>query len=444
MKILLVQSYLRGSFHPVFPLGLSYLAASLSAHEVQVLDLNLHEETDRALENALKDFNPDIVGISLRNVDNVIRMNMISFYEDYTATVRHIKKIAPTVILIAGGPGFSMFAADIMKRNPELDFGVFQEGEESLPELLYNLDCPQDVKGIFYRDNEEIVFSGPRVLPDIKSLSPPQRDIFDMSKYTDIPKNCTDSFYIFSVGVQSKRGCILNCTYCNYPFLSGRKLRLRSTINVVDEIQELKEKYYIDNFSFVDTVFNVPLEHAEQICKEIIRRALRVRWSAYFDIRFINEEFLVLARQAGCEIFEFSPDGVSTEALKGLNKGITKSDINRTISIFRKNNKLKNSKVVFYFFVNPPGETFYGLLQTLFYVIKANLLLRGRGEASVGWIRVLPDTGIYKTAIEKGILNSDTSLLHNDYTELKYLFYSDPPLNRLDFIVRKLVRIFRI
>jgi len=444
MKILLVQCYLKGSYQPIFPLGLAYLAGNLPSHDVMGLDLNLHEEPLSALKNALKDFKPDVVGISLRNIDNVILRDLISFYEDFKLIVRNTKEIASNAIVVVGGAGFSMFANDIMKQNRGIDFGVFQEGEESFPELLDNINNPQNIKGIFYRSRKKIKFTGVRTLKDVNHLPLPRRDIFEVPKYCGPFKHTQHSSYKFGIGIQSKRGCPLNCTYCNYPFLSGSKRRLRNPTKVVDEIQEVYNIYKVDCFYFADTVFNAPLEHAEEICREIIKRKLKIKWAAYFDIRFLNEEFLVLAKRAGCESFEFSPDGVSKGALKGLNKGISKADIVNTIKIFKNNKELKKSEVIFYFFVNPPGETFWGLLQTIFFVKRISMALKGRGGACLNWIKILPGTALYKVALKEGAITKDKNLLHKNKKELKELFYSKRPLKNLDFLTKHLIRILKI
>src|SRR5271169_6817595 len=115
----------------------------------------------------------------------------------------------------------------------------------------------------------------------------------------------------------------------------------------------------------------------------MIQRKLNMQWAAYFDIRFATEEFLSLAKRAGCHIFEFSPDGLSKGALKGLNKGIRKIDIKKTVELFIRNKELKDTKAIFYFFLNPPGETFWGLLQTIVFAKRIEMLLRGRGGAGV-------------------------------------------------------------
>ena len=432
MKILLIQSYLLRKSNTIFPLGLACLASCLKTHDVRILDLNLYEDPYAELQTQLAEFVPDVVGISLRNIDNQTRISLCYFYKEYQATIGKIKELAPLTPLVTGGAGYSMFAREIMERNPELDFGIYQEGEESFSELLDNMDDPQKVQGVFFRKNGKVVFSGHRKMPDITSLPVPRRDFAEISKY---------SISKFAFGIQTKRGCSLNCTYCNYPLLSGRKVRLRRPENVVDEIEELIDKYQINSFIFTDSVFNVPVHHAGKICEEIIRRKIKVRWAAYFDIRFADKDFLLLARCSGCQDFVFSPDAVSEGALKGLNKGICKTDIDRTIALFRTQKTLKTAHAKFNFFVNGPGETFFGFLLTLFFYLQTKFLLRGRGGSGIAWIRIEPDTDLYNIAVDNGILKSETDLLPDAENGLKDLFFSQPPLHHLDSFVIVLLKI---
>ncbi len=436
MKILLIQSYLGQGIPPTFPLGLAYLAACLPDHELRVLDLNIYQYPYEELQNVIVEFSPDIIGVSLRNIDDQSRLFIRYFYKEYQIVIKRIKQLAPDTPLITGGAGFSMFAHKIMERNPEIDFGILQEGEESLPELLENLDNPENVKGIFYRNKAAVFFTGNRKLPDIDRLPFPRRELIDISKYpvTSLP---------YALGLQTKRGCSLNCTYCNYPFLSGNKVRFRSPANVVDEIQELQKKHGINNFIFTDSVFNIPIEHASVICEEIIRRGLDVRWGAYLDLRFADEEFLFLAKRAGCNDFIFSPDAVSEAALRGLNKGITREDIDRVYNLFKKNEKFKQVHVFFSFFLSGVEETFWGLLQTLFYYIKIKVFLANNGGASVSWIRIEPDTDIYRMAIENKLLKADTDLLPETAAGFSEIFYSQPPLHIMDYPIIAFLKFLR-
>ncbi len=436
LKILLVQSYLGGGeYFKVYPLGLVSLASCLRNHDVRICDLNLYENPYLKLEEELTGYKPDIVGISLRNIDNQDRINIVYYYKDFITIIRKIKTIKPDIQLVVGGAGYSSFARQIMERNIELDFGVYLEGEETFPHLLDNLDKPETVKGVYYRQNGEVKFAGKRRLPDLNDLLPIQRKHLGMSLY---PSS------INSIGVESKRGCAFNCSYCNYSFLNGNKVRTKQPEKVVDEIEEILNSHGINEFTFVDSIFNVPLGHASAICHEIIRRKLKVSWNAYMDIGHADEEFLLLCRDAGCTGFLFSPDGMSNNTLKSLHKGITVEKINRVCRLFKTHERLKNIFVLFTLMLNPPDENLRSLLKTLWFYIWNKYSLMKRGDVTISWIRIEPETEIHKLALANGAIKPDTNLLPEQTKELEDVFYSHPPLKHIDTIIISFRKVARL
>lgn len=286
-KILLCSSYLGSNLKGVagsilFPIGLAYIASMLKEHELQCWDPNLASDPLAELSKILDRFKPDIVGLSMRNIDTQSSFYTKSYYEPFVSMIRTIKKNSPTTKLIVGGAGFSIFYREIMGRNPEIDIGVVGEGEQAIHELTENLDQPERVKNLAIRKGEQIIFTGRDKQVDFSSSSPPFRDGFSLEKYGKYP---------FSMGIQSKRGCNFKCIFCLHPFLSG-SLRLRHPKKVVDEIEELVTNHDIREFFFVDSIFNFPTNHASEICQEIIRRKLEIRWRADFRPDYLNAKFM--------------------------------------------------------------------------------------------------------------------------------------------------------
>src|SRR5665647_2365501 len=80
MKVLLVQAYLGGNEPPVFPLGLACIAASIPHHETKIFDSNTVTNPFETLRELAIDFNPDIVGISLRNIDSTNKSTVVFYY----------------------------------------------------------------------------------------------------------------------------------------------------------------------------------------------------------------------------------------------------------------------------------------------------------------------------------------------------------------------------
>lgn len=435
MKILLVQSYSKKEEFKVYPLGLVRLASCIDDHEVRICDLNLYENPYMKLEKELLEYNPDIVGVSLRNIDNQNRLNPVYHYKEFTAAIKKIKTTKPDSIIIVGGPGYSMFPREIMERNDELDIGVYLEGEETFSELLNNLNKPEFVKGVYYRRHGEVKFTGKRRLPDLDNLPTLQRGYLDMSLY---PSEVT------SIGVESKRGCVFNCIYCNYPLLNGNRIRLRKPEKVVDEIEEMVDVYNIDKFTFVDPIFNVPLDHASEMCREIIRRNIKVDWGAYMNIRYATKDFLLLARDSGCTNFIFSPDGISDNVLRSLRKGITEDEIKNIYRLFKTNERIKDAFVLFTLLLNPPGGDSRAMLKTLCFHKWAKYSLKGRGGTIVGWIRIEPGTEIHKLALTNGALKPDGRLLPETSEKLQDTFYIHPPLKKLDAVIINLMKMSTI
>lgn len=439
MKILLVQSFLDGdTLPPVYPLGLSYLATFLEGHEVRMYDPNVAERSMEGLAASLGGFAPDLVGVSLRNIDNQSRMDPLNYYGDFRAIVQSVRKRLPSAVIVAGGTGFSMFAREVMEGNPEIDFGVHLEAEESFPELLNNLSAPERVKGIYYRQDGAVRFTGVRPLPAFEEFPRPRRDLVDMGRYTGNA----------AVGIQTKRGCPLKCTYCTYPVLNGNKIRMRAASRVVDEIEALVREG-TKQFMFADAVFNRPEKHAAEICNEMIKRGVRAGWMAYLDSKGSTREALLLMKEAGCNGIFFSPDGLSQPSLDSLRKGIRESDVWRILGIIATEPGLKEVEFIITMFINTPGETPFGMLRMFGYKVISVLMkifLRRRIYVTIGWIRIEPETGVYTVAVDQGVIPPDTPLLQESREEIGRFFYVKPSLRRLDGLIlaaRRLVRSVR-
>lgn len=402
MKVLLVQSYLGGSEPLVFPLGLSCLKAALAGHTVRIFDTNTAERPLQELGEVIAGFAPDVVGISLRNIDSTNKRRVVFYYARLKETIDVVKRATGAKVVV-GGSGFSMFAEEIMADEPRLDFGVFLEGEAAFPELLENLEAPQRVKSVYYRRGGTVHFTGARDQVDLDAVALPDRQA--LAAYLS-PLNPD------AVGVETKRGCTLDCIYCVYGFLNGKALRFRAPERVVDEIESLVRDYGVQSITFVDSVFNLPRRHAEAICREMIRRGLRVRWSAWFNERGLTREFVELARDAGCRNVILSPDAFSDATLRRLGKNIRTADILRSHEVLR---EIGGFEVSYNFFKNPPGQTLRAALSLLGFAVRAKRQLGSRVHFEFSSMRVEPHTRLHAVALEEGLVRAGENLLFPRY-----------------------------
>jgi putative variant cofactor biosynthesis B12-binding/radical SAM domain protein 1 len=405
LKVLLIQAPLgrTDGVTGAFPLGLSYLAGAVKDDiELTVCDPNIEAQPFDAAEKAITKECPDVIGLSLRNIDTALSSDVYSYFGAFAQLVEVAARNRGDAKIVVGGTGFSIFPEEIMQRFPALDFGLFLEGEDSFPALLRNLNTPEQVDGIYYRRGDQVHFTGKACPVAFDALDAPPREVagLKLGCYLKSPH---------SMGVQTTRGCSFRCAYCTYPYLQGRNSRLRNPKKVVDEVEHLVDNYGIETLFFADTIFNYPFEHARAICQEMIKRKINVKWSAWYKENFINKQFLDEARRAGCIVFEFSPDGTSQQALDALHKDMTVGDLKRTVDLFA---TVEDAKVNYNFLRNVPGESIRSVSsfnRLIMYILSKNR--RQLGFVGFNSIRIYPHTAIYQTALEQGLISPSQDLI---------------------------------
>ncbi|MBF0318814.1 MAG: radical SAM protein, partial [Nitrospirae bacterium] len=270
-------------------------------------------------------------------------------------------------------------------------------------------------KGIFYRRADgTTAYTGARATPDFSKIPMPRRDpqVIDTKKYI--------GDYYNILGVQSKRGCVFKCTYCSYPFLNNDNIRLRAPNEVVDEIENLIANYGLMSFVFVDSVFNLPERHAREICNEILKRGLKVKWGAWLTPKMLSVDLLRLMKEAGCVHVGFSPDAVTDEGLKYLQKGITYKEVKNSIKVMQ---KVKGIVATYNFFCAYPGMDLKAVLRTIYLYFRIPLAIFARASVGLGWIRIEPHTAVYDTALKEGIITEGMDMLPENEEDLLKLFY---------------------
>ena len=253
MKVLLISANTLTTPYPVYPLGLDYVADAISAdHEIKIVDINNLGEHG-SLGKEIDDYSPDIIGLSLRNIDSadsVNRKGFISEYQQYVKTIRQYSN-AP---LVLGGSGFTLFPAEVMEAL-EAEYGIVGEGER-LALLLKAIEKKEDPSCI----------PGIMILPEEKAIPDPFDSSFTLNYIPDISRK---EYYLKNGGMlnlQTKRGCTFQCIYCTYPRIEGGRLRLIPPEDVANNAMRLQDsgaKY----FFIVDSVFNSDYSHSMEVAR---------------------------------------------------------------------------------------------------------------------------------------------------------------------------------
>ena len=257
MKVLLVSTNRESLPDPVAPLGAAYVAAALkqAGHDVRLLDLQFAPDVHLALKDAYRGYRPGVVGLSIRNVDNVAFPQTVSYVPELVAMVRVLKS-AGAKLIIPGGSGFTLMPTELLQAM-DLDLGIAGEAEESFPELLRRIEERQrvdDIPGLVYRYGGKYHVNKHRRYVDLNDTPGPDRELIE------------NALYLSEGGagnLQTKRGCSFGCTYCTYPLVEGRKVRLRDPAKAAAEFEVAVRKYGLRHIFIVDNVFNHPIEHAK-------------------------------------------------------------------------------------------------------------------------------------------------------------------------------------
>ena len=278
MRTLLVYSNQSRELEPAPPIGLSYVASATRAagHEVKLLDLAYARDLLGELASAIKAFKPEIVGLSIRNIDNVISQRYESPLKSLLEQVAVIRANARTpegkpVPLALGGPAISILAEKALTVF-SAEYAIVGEGEVAFPLLIEALERGFPlvrVPGLCYRPEGNPVRNPTLLLPAFA-----QSGLQQWIEWKPYRRGGG------TWPIQTKRGCPMSCVYCTYPLIEGRRCRLRAPGEVVDEIEQVLRDVRPGTFEFVDSTFNVPASHAIRICEEIIRRGVKTHFTA--------------------------------------------------------------------------------------------------------------------------------------------------------------------
>jgi radical SAM superfamily enzyme YgiQ (UPF0313 family) len=391
MRVLLISPNIENLPDPVFPIGPAYIAGVLKAEgiEYRVLDLCFAPDFETAIKQAIEHFTPQVVGLSLRNLDNVSYPNYVPYLPFYQQVVQTIRRISPAVIVL-GGSGYSLLPKEI-KEYLGADYGIVGEGEQAFSRLLKEIENGSDREN--HSASQGLLDGRAEMVQDLDRLPKPERAGFDLQAYYKAGG---------MANLQTKRGCPFGCIYCTYPVIEGSKIRMHSSQRVCDEIEELLGQG-VSHLFFVDNAFNFPEEHAGQICREIIRRKLPVKWSCYANPAFVDKPQVELMQQAGCTGLEFGSDAAQAGMLANLGKNFNMADLQRTSSACREAGLAFCHSLL----LGGPGETMASVQETL----EAVLNFSATAVICMVGIRIFPGTRLAEIARQEGLIDEPGDFL---------------------------------
>jgi len=356
--------------------------------EVRVLDLDLAEVDggvpDRELERALKEFRPDMAGIT----------SVTPTWPRMIEIARNIKNISPETKVAAGGVHASLFVEETLASGA-VDYVAVGEADFTLAELVRSGD-PESVPGLACLDGGEVCFSPSRPpVGNLDTLPMPAWDLFEARKYrmSRLTERRRPAGYI-----ETSRGCPFNCIYCNKSTF-GRKFRPKSPERVLEEIEILLERYGFRELHFLDDGFTTDLDRAKEICRMIISRGLDFRFNLFNGIRAdrLDGEMCRLLKSAGCYQVGFGVESGSDSVLESVSKGLTKDRIRRAVSLCKRH----GIETFGFFMIALPEDTRKTVMQTIDFAVELEMTI-SKFDISIP----LPGTKMFENYDQRGLIKT--------------------------------------
>jgi radical SAM superfamily enzyme YgiQ (UPF0313 family) len=426
----------------VFPTGPLYLSALLRraapAAPQRILDLALVQRGryQAAVEEAVRDFLPDLVAFSWRDMqifspqdmDGGLRDAFIFFHDPsllrklvaafrglrdmfvyrsaMEQNLRLIEKTAarhPSFELALGGPSIRIFGDRLRSRlSPRVR--VFSETDLGGFFRLAGLTVPSDPVE-------------PRLDLEFIEHAFPQHG----------------SYHNEVIGIQTKQGCSQSCLYCLYGLLEGKAIRRRAPANVVQELEAYHQRWGARRFWFADAqLLSEPRDrdHLAAILSGVISAKLDITWSGYLRVHSIDDQLASLMVRSGIDDLEISLNSGSQRVIDELRLDFT---VEQVLEGCRKLSRAGyRGKVLVNLSLNAPGETRESLLDTMKVIERIRQIFGAdRVVPVIFFLAIQPRTGLERRALDDHHLRKGYDPLSVWPWDVLRLIYNPPPLGRI-------------
>jgi radical SAM superfamily enzyme YgiQ (UPF0313 family) len=372
------------------PIGLAYVAGHLDAtrHTVKMLDLMFADDNYLdEVEHTVRAFNPDLVGISIRNLSNHSYLDP-QWQLPITQAVIERLRATTRAVIVCGGPAFSILPKECFAYVAP-DLGLAGDAGETFAALVNRLEREDlsyfELPGLVYRQGEDIIVN--RSGPPSQFSCPPRLEGLDMAKYRQAG---------FGIGVLTKLGGFYYPTgQAGMPAEDGAWRVIRPIAEVVQEVKDLEERFSLRKVFFIDNCFNMPLAHAKALCQALIQADLQVHWNTVLAPTGGDAELIQLMKQAGCAMV----------LMVGVGGEIAESR-----RLLRETCLLCEAGGLHYILpqvFGEPGETRETVEQKLAFL---RSLKPAMANIRIG-VSIMPGTAVAARALEEGLIADEAELI---------------------------------
>ncbi len=402
--------------HP--PIGIAYIAAYLEreGYECAIIDSVVegyeHEEpvgdsiiryglTFDEIRRRVAEYKPDLVGVS----------NLFSSSaEDSIRVCSTVKSVDREILTMIGGPHPSAIPEHPLA-SADVDFAVLGEGEIPALSLLRALEKGDEslLEGVAYiKDGKMVRAPRRKYVENLDELPFPARHLLPMDKYLAISNAFLTTKRTPFTPMITSRGCPAKCTFCPVHAAWGKTWRARSAENVIEEIDELVNKYGIREIHFDDDNLTLDKARAMKLFQMMIDRKYDLIWTAPSGIALwaLDEEILEKMAESGCYKLFMAVESGDEYVLKHIIRKPLK--LKNVLPLARKIRSL-GIEMESFFVVGMPGETKEQLKQTFRFARQLDA-----DNTLYFYANPIPGSPLYEESIKHQYISKEF-----DYTKLR-------------------------
>jgi len=351
LKCLLINPIIKPKDPPYnLPLGLAYVAAAIDScsHDVAILDANAYKLKHEDIISEISEDTWDTIGIG----------SLVTTYPWQKRMFGMLRNEFPNAVLVAGGGLATSLQQELMQWIPEIDILCVGEGERTNIQIIENFDDRNwdDVRGIYYRQGEEIYRTPPQQLlseGELSRLPFPKFDLLPLEevyfKYSSIPLAPEAMTCKRRLSIETSRGCPFRCSFCidlpsgtprNTSYSEkellyvdslsmSKKIRYYSPEWVVELMKYLRLKYAVDFLTFTDENFAANKKHVMELCDLMEREGLTdleppLHFGSTAHVNNLDREMLERLKEVGCCYLDLGLESMNKDVLSNdLTKGST-------------------------------------------------------------------------------------------------------------------------
>lgn len=359
-------------------------------HLVTILDCPKERMGYKEYGNYIDKEKPEVIGLQVYTCD----------FSSAKRCFDIAKQLNRDAITIIGGPHPSGDPVGTMEIFKNVDFAFSGEAELGLPKLLKYIkskDEPklESIEGLIYRHEGKVIVNKQGRLSNLDDIPFPGWDLIDPRTYPIAPHG-SFSKSLPTAPIITTRGCPFDCTFCAVKVNTGKKFRMRSIDNVIEEIMYLQKNFGIKEIHIEDDNFTLIRSRVMEFCEKLKRENITIDWACPNGVRLdtLDKELLLNMENAGCYSIAVGIESGSSRILSDMKKTVTLETIVEKTKLVASVSKIRMTG---FFIMGYPSETRFDMEKSIEFSLKLPL-----HRAQFTNFMPLPGTEIYDRLIKRG------------------------------------------